>query len=75
VYYNDGTTSLFTTPPGPTYLDPYPSPWTGTAPCHYEDIHLFKYSAGFSVSLYTVDDDDGRDGVSGKSNVATYSVA
>jgi hypothetical protein len=75
VYYNDGTTSLFTTPPGPTYKDGYPTPWTGTAPCHYEDIHLFKFSAGFSVSLYTVDDDDGRNGVSGKSNVATYSVA
>jgi hypothetical protein len=75
VYYNDGTNSLFTVPPGPTYTDPYPSPWTGTAPCHYEDIHLFRYTSGFSISLYTVDDDDGRDGVSGKSNVATYSVA
>jgi hypothetical protein len=75
VYYNDGTNSLFTTPPGPTYKDGYPTPWTGTAPCHYEDMHLFKFTTGFSVSLYTVDDDDGRDGISGKSNVATYSVA
>jgi hypothetical protein len=74
VYYNDGTNSQFTVPPGPTYTDPYPSPWTGTAPCHYEDMHLFRYTSGFSISLYTVDDDDGRDGVSGKSNVATYSV-
>jgi hypothetical protein len=74
VYYNDGTSSLFTVPPGPTYTDGYPTPWTGTAPCHYEDIHLFRYTSGFSISLYTVDDDDGRDGVSGKSNVATYSV-
>jgi hypothetical protein len=71
VYYNDGSDAQqFSPPAAPPFTDGYPTPWTGTAPCHYMDIHLFKYvgSGSVSVSLYTEDDDGGV------SNTATYSV-
>jgi hypothetical protein len=63
-YYNDGADPEI---PG-SFTDTYPSPWDGTAPVTYKDIHVFLYSTGFTVSLYTVDDDGGV------SNTATLVV-
>jgi hypothetical protein len=63
-YYNDGSDPEI---PG-AFKDLYPSPWDGTAPVTYKDIHEYTYSTGFSVSLYTVDDDGGV------SNLATLTV-
>jgi hypothetical protein len=54
-YYNDGSDPQQSGP----FTDPYPSPWDGTAPVTYVDVHEFVYSGGFSVSLQTQDDDGG----------------
>ena len=54
-YYNDGSPSEI---PG-SFTDTYPSPWTGTAPVVYRDVHLFRYTMGFTVSLTITDDDKG----------------
>jgi hypothetical protein len=63
-YYNDGSPAE---KPG-AFKDTYPSPWDGTAPCHYQDIQLFRYSSAFSISLIVEDDDKGV------SNKATYTL-
>jgi hypothetical protein len=55
-YYNDGSDPVV----NGAFSDDYPSPWTGSAPVTYEDIHEFVYTGGFSLALYTVDDDGGR---------------
>jgi hypothetical protein len=64
-HYNDGSPSQV----GGAFTDPYPSPWTGTAPCTYEDIHVFVYTGGFSIQLITKDDDGGT------SNTAVLTLA
>jgi hypothetical protein len=60
-FYNDGSEPDV---PG-SFRDAYPSPWNGTAPAVYRDIYEFVYTTGFTLSLYTLDDDGGR------SNTAT----
>jgi hypothetical protein len=63
-YYNDGSDPVV----NGAFKDTYPSPWDGTAPCTYRDMHAFKYGTGFSIALYTIDDDGGR------SNTAVLTV-
>jgi hypothetical protein len=63
-YYNDGSDPQV----GGPFTDLYPSPWDGTAPVTYMDVHEYTYTTGFTVSL-TVSDDDG-----GTSNTATLTV-
>jgi len=63
-YYNDGSPAQV----NGAFKDTYPSPWDGTAPVTYTDSHAFTYGTGFSIALYTIDDDGG------KSNTATFTV-
>jgi hypothetical protein len=63
-YYNDGSPAQI----NGAFKDTYPSPWDGTAPVTYTDAHSFTYGTGFSIALYTIDDDGGR------SNTATFTV-
>jgi hypothetical protein len=63
-HYNDGSPSV----PNGAFKDTYPSPWTGTAPVTYSEMYLFSYTGGFSIALYTYDDD----GL--KSNTASLTV-
>jgi hypothetical protein len=64
-YYNDGSPAQV----NGAFKDTYPSPWDGTAPVTYMDMHSFTYGTGFAVALYTIDDDGGR------SNTATLTVS
>jgi hypothetical protein len=63
-YFNDDSAPVV----NGAFKDTYPSPWDGTAPCTYMDIHHFVTGDSFSVALYTIDDDGGR------SNTATLVV-
>jgi hypothetical protein len=54
-YYNDGSPPAVNGP----FRDVKPSPFHGTAPIIFYDVHEFTYSSGFGVQLYVVDDDLG----------------
>jgi len=63
-YYNDGSDPVV----NGAFSDTYPSPWDGTAPVTYRDMHEFTYGTSIALALYTIDDDGGR------SKTATLSI-